>query len=575
VIGRRLPRAIATLVAAATVLVGCSGVPMSISAQVPTSGPIEQGEQVGVQREDQFIRVIAREPRPGMTPEQVVQGFLDASASFDDDHAVAREYLTAPASANWDTGAGVTVYEGAPTLTALGDTVDVTAGRAGEIAANGRYEASGPAAQVDETFVLRQVDGEWRIDALPQGLLLSSSDVDRAFRSFSVFFFDPLFQTLVPDARMIPVVGPGLATTLVRGLVSGPSDWLEPAVRTGFPAGVGLNIDAVPVESGIAHVDLTVNARKADDRTRRAMSQQIVWTLRQLPDVQAVDITAGGQPLVVPSVPSPQPRDVYPGVDPDAMGTDVAAYATRLEGVVRLTSGEVTPVAGAAGAGEPPLVSLAVAQDGQSVAGTDTEGSVWQGRLIDGSPMIRVRPPGSPTGLAFDGTSLWVVDGGALLAVQPDGTSARVTVSGLAKQTTLVAAVPSRDGTRAALIVRRGPRTGLMLARIVRGGGAVGAVTVSAPVRVESRLAEVTSVAWASSDTLAVLGAESAGSLQVFEVSLARGVVLARGAPNTPVSVAAAPGLPMLAGSADGLVYALDAGTWTERVRGSAPAYPN
>ena len=32
-----------------------------------------------------------------------------------------------------------------------------------------------------------------------------------------------------------------VATTLVRGLVAGPSDWLQPAVRTAFPAGVGLN----------------------------------------------------------------------------------------------------------------------------------------------------------------------------------------------------------------------------------------------------------------------------------------------------------------------------------------------
>ena len=566
---------VATVLALVTVLSGCSSITGSVAAQVPTSGPIEQGEQVGVQREDQFIRVIAREPRPGMTPEQVVQGFLDASASFDGDHSVSRENLTDEASRNWDTAAGVVVYEGVPALTPLGDTVEVTASRAGQIAPNGRYQVSGPTAQIDETFSLRQVDGEWRIDDLPQGLILSSSDVDRAFRSFSVYFFEPTFQTLVPDSRMIPVVGPGLATTLVRGLVAGPSDWLQPAVRTAFPAGVGLNIDAVPIESGVARVDLTANARKADDRTRRAMSQQLVWTLRQLPDVQAVEITAAGQPLVVPSIPSPQPRDVYPGVDPDAVGTVATAFAARPDGVVRLDDGAVTAVPGAAGAGEPPLVSLAVSRDGQSVAGTDAEGSVWEGRLAEGAPMIRVRPPGTPTGLSFDGSSLWVVDSsGGLLAVQADGTSVPVSVSGLGKRTTLVAAVPSRDGTRAALIVRRGPRTGLLVGRIVRGSGASGAVTISAPVRVEARLAEVTSVAWSRSDTLSVLGAENAGALQVFDVSLARGAVTPRGAPNAPVSLAASPGLPTLVGAADGLVYELDLGSWTERVRASTPAYP-
>ena len=566
---------VAAFVVGVVLLTSCSGIPASMSAQVPTSGPIEQGEQIGVQREDQFIRVIAREPRPGMTPEQVVQGFLDASASFDDDHAVARQYLTPSASETWQTAAGVTVYEGVPALTVLGDTVEVTASRAGQIAENGRYQASSPSAQMEEAFVLRRVDGEWRIDDLPQGLLLSSSDVDRAFRSFAVYFFDPSFETVVPDPRMVPVVGPGLATTLVRGLVAGPTDWLEPAVRTGFPAGVRLNIDAVPIESGVARVDLTANARQADDRARRAMSQQLVWTLRQLPDVQAVEITAGGQPLVVPSVPSPQPRDVYPGVDPDALGTDIAAYAARPEGVVRLVDDDVSAVPGAAGSGEPPLLSLAVSAEGQSVAGTDADGSVWEGRLVEGAPMIRVRPPGRPTGLAFDGNALWVVDEtGGLVSVQADGTSMPVTVTGLARRTTLVSAVPSRDGTRAALIVRRGPRTGLMLARIVRGSGVAGSVTISAPVRVEARLAEVASVAWASADTVSVLGAESAGALQVFDVALATGAITARGAPISPVSLAAAPGLPTLVGAADGLVYESALGSWTERVRATSPAYP-
>ena len=50
-----------------------------------------------------------------MSPTQVVQGFLDASASFDGDHAVARQFLTPPASADWETDAGVTVYDGART----------------------------------------------------------------------------------------------------------------------------------------------------------------------------------------------------------------------------------------------------------------------------------------------------------------------------------------------------------------------------------------------------------------------------------------------------------------------------
>jgi Lipoprotein LpqB beta-propeller domain/Sporulation and spore germination len=572
--GAMLRRYVIGLVAMAT-LAGCATIPSSFSAVVPTAGAIEQGEQVGVDPEDQFIRVIAREPRPGMTPTEIVQGFLDASASFDGGHAVARMYLTPDASARWNTNAGVSVYDGAPALTETGSTISMTAAQAGDILTNGRYEVAGPAAELSTSFVLTREDREWRISGLPQGLLLSQSDVDRAFRSFAVYFFNPTFETLVPDPRMVPVIGPGLATTLIRRLVAGPSDWLLPAVRTGFPAGVRLNIDSVPIEGGVARVDLTANAREADDQTRQALSQQIVWTLRQLPDVTAVEITAGGQPLLVPGAPSPQPRDAWPAVDPAGLPTGSAGYVARPDGVVKLIPDGVRTVPGGAGVGDIVLVDIAMSNDSQSIAGIDPEGAVWEGRLLMGAPLIRIRDAGSPTGLAFDRDSVWVVDADeGLVSVASDGTTEPITVTGLSKRTKLISAIPSRDGTRAVLVIRRGPRTAILLARVIRSSGSATSITVEAPIRVESRLVEVVDAAWSGADTLAVLGSESAGSLQVFDVDIARGSSSPRGTPEAPVTVAAAPGLPTLIGAADGLVYQFSTGAWAERVRGSSPAYP-
>ncbi len=520
--------------------------------------------------------MIARGPREGMSTTQVVQGFLAASASFDGDHAVARQFLTPAASATWDTNAGVTVYEGAATLNELGRSVQLLGAEAGHISTNGRYTVNGPGKELRETFSLEQVSGEWRIANLPEGLLLSQSDVDRAFRSFAVYFFNPAFDTLVPDPRMIPVVGSGLATTLVRRLVAGPSEWLLPAVRTGFPDKVGLNIDAVPIESGVARVDLTANARQADDRTRQALSQQIVWTLRQLPDVKAVEITAGGQPLLVPGASSPQPRDAWPAVDPNGLPTGSSGYAARPDGVVRLIPSGVRPVPGSAGTGETTLVDIAMSNDSQSIAGIDPQGAVWEGRLVEGAPLIRIREGGAPTGLAFDrSATVWMVDPElGLISVSSDGSYEAITVSGLTRRTTLIAAVPSRDGTRAALIIRRGPRTGVLLARIIRTSGSATNVLINEPVRIESRLVEVVDAAWSGADTLSVLGSESAGSLQVFDIDIARGSSTPRGTPEAPVSVAAAPGLPTLVGAADGLVYEFATGTWQERLRGSSPSYP-
>lgn len=572
------PRSSLAALAVAIVIAisGCTALPSSITAQVPTTGPIEQGEVVGVDPEDQFIRVIAREPRPGMSPTEIVTGFLDASASFEDGHAVARTYLTPEASRTWDTNAGVTVYDGLPVLTTMGAAVSMRAPNAGTIAASGRFTVAEPGAEVRTSFFLQEIDGEWRISRVPQGLLLSQADVDRAFRSFNVYFFNPDFSMLVPDPRMVPVIGPGLATTLVRRLISGPTSWLQPAVRTGFPVGVSLAIEAVTIEAGVARVDLTPNVLDADDRTRVALSQQLVWTLRQLPDVQAVDISAGGQLFTVPGVVNPQPRDAWPTVDPDTLEPGARGYVTRPEGVVALGPDDVTPVPGPAGTGEVVLVDLAVSADSSSLSGIDPEGAVWRSRLADDATLIRVRDEGRASSLAYDGVdSVWVVDADeGLFAVSSAGLSRAIKVQGLTGRAVVQSVLPSRDGTRAALIVRRGPRTELLLARVVRSSVSASGIAIEAPVRVESRLAEVSDVAWSSADTLSVIGSESAGSIQVFDVDLARGAVAPNGSPQAPVSVGAAPGQPTLVGAADGLVYESIAGTWTERVRGSAPTYP-
>jgi hypothetical protein len=170
---------------------------------------------------------------------------------------------------------------------------------------------------------------------------------------------------------------------------------------------------------------------------------------------------------------------------------------------------------------------------------------------------------------------LWVIDADEGLGlVRPDGTRATIRVTGLEGRTIIRSATPSRDGTRAALVVQSGPRTSLLLGRIVRSGPG-GEISLDDPIRVESKLTEVIDVAWSGADSIAVLGSVEAGALEVFDIDLARGSVAALGSPEAPVSIAAAPGLPMLVGGADGQVYELNAGSWRSRANGTSPAYPN
>ena len=77
--------------------------------------------------------LIVEGPQRGWNPEQVVSGFLLASASFAHDHATAREYLTPSASRLWRPGAQVTILASTPSvsqqagrLSGQGDRATVT-----------------------------------------------------------------------------------------------------------------------------------------------------------------------------------------------------------------------------------------------------------------------------------------------------------------------------------------------------------------------------------------------------------------------------------------------------------------
>ncbi|CAB4668898.1 unannotated protein [freshwater metagenome] len=117
-------------------------------------------------------------------------------------------------------------------------------------------------------------------------------------------------------------------------------------------------------------------------------------------------------------------------------------------------------------------------------------------------------------------------------------------------------------------------RTTLYVGVIVRATAGA-PMAVADPIRVETRLTEAISVSWSGANSLIVLGSDGAESLQVFDLNLARGSVNGIGAPEAPVMVASAPGLPPLVGAADGWIYEYVGSTWRKRTSGTSPAYPN
>lgn len=562
-------------------LTGCGMAPGSFVAQVPTDGPIEQGQLVSNTSANQFIRVIARPPRDGMSPTEIVQGFLESSGSFDNNHAVARSYLTPEAAGEWDPSSNVIVYDGVPTLVEAGSAVLFSTTLNGRISNIGRYTVEDPGTQLQQSFFLAQRDGQWRINLAPAGLLLSNFDVNRAYRSFPLYFFNPSFQTLVPDARLIPVIGPALGTTLIQRLIDGPNQWLRPVVRTGFPAGVQLAVDAVPIENGIARVNLNASVALANDAARVALSQQIVWTLRQLPEVQFVEISVNGTPLSVPGTTSPQSRDAWPEVNPNGLPGDAVGYASTSIGVVRLTSTGNISVPGEFGTFADSFSKFAISNNGKRAIASTSDGELLWGNLSIGSTFESITPMADDLArvqsMAFDGdTTVWIVsDRGVAQTLLPTGDTYEIQILGLEQGDFVQSVTPSRDGTRAAIIVSTETGSELLLAQVDRPSPAnVTRIQLMKPMRIESKLSAVTALAWSSANTIAVIATETAGTLQIYEIDLGRGEVQAQGSPADPVSIAAAPGLPTLVTSADGSIYENSSQSWIVRIPGSAAAYP-
>ena len=101
-----------------------------------------------------------------MSPEEIVRGFQEATASPDGRYEVARQYLTPAANSAWDPAAGVLIYDGSGlTLSRGASTVDAVGRTSGTIGATGEYAVAAPGTKLTKEYGVERVEGEWRISA--------------------------------------------------------------------------------------------------------------------------------------------------------------------------------------------------------------------------------------------------------------------------------------------------------------------------------------------------------------------------------------------------------------------------
>ena len=183
---------------------------------------------------------------------------------------------------------------------------------AATVDANGRYAEAEPMGPLVSQFAFEQVDGQWRISAAPDGIVLTGSSFEQTFTPYSLYFFDPTFGYLVPDLRWFP--SPSLARRIVTALLVGPAEWLAPGVVTEFPNGTRLGPDGVRIEGNQVIVDLSPEAGQADDERLQRMQLQLQQSLAEVTSVTSLSISINQVDVLVPDSGQPDPS-AEPAVD--------------------------------------------------------------------------------------------------------------------------------------------------------------------------------------------------------------------------------------------------------------------
>jgi hypothetical protein len=338
------------------------------------------------------------------------------------------------------------------------------------------------------------------------------------------------------------------------------------------------------VENGVAHVDLSASVLDASALQREQLTAQLVWTLSELPDVNAVSITVQGQALPAGASSGSQTTADWVSYNPDALPDDASAYLLTRGGLRQIADTKLVPVAGYVGSAGTTITDPAVSVDEGTIAVLSANRRGVYVQRPDAPDTLE--PVASGTDFAppcFDSTGLlWLVDrggdGSRISVLLPDRELRPVRAPELAGSDIQTLAV-SRDGSRVAVVVDRRGRGELLLGRVERGvvgsdPNSPNSVTITGLHRIEFSLTNVQDVSWADAEHIALLARAPSAARQPYLVAVDGGPRQVSGALPGLDAIAAGPGLPLLGATRDGRAWR-DAGVgWRLIGRGSAPAYP-
>jgi hypothetical protein len=437
-----------------------AAIALSSCVSIPSSGPVLTGREVSEQETGSGSEVVPEGPIAGAEQEAILSGFLSAhsgSGNFD----VARQFLSSDLAEEWEPRESVLVRTGSTDFRRLGET-----GIAYDIVVSAVVDRDGlytpyPLEPQSLAFQFVQENGEWRISAAPDGIVLSTGTFANLFSPYPLYFLDPAGEALVPDLRWFP--GGTAATRIVTALLSGPPAWLEGAVGTAFPEGTQLSTPRrVPVESNIAVVSLTDEALAANEGQRQLMRFQLEASLSRITSIASVDLLVGGTPLTIAPIGASAPK-LRPQVDSRMLVLRDGQFGYLVNDRVTAIQGLSDKVI----ATSPTEITLA---ESKTAAATLGNGGAYLARADAEQPLLVDARPGliAPT---LDGYGyVWTVqrsDPGSIIVSDRDGNQSPVQTT-LPHDAEIVSLEVSRDGARVAALLATSAGARLVVSSIIR-----------------------------------------------------------------------------------------------------------
>jgi Lipoprotein LpqB beta-propeller domain/Sporulation and spore germination len=528
---KRAQRHLAGILILAAGFLGVSG-----CVSVPTSGPIEkvvEGQQPPCQN---CVNVEVAPPAAGAEPRDIVEGYLRATSNYQPNYSVAKQFLTRLAAEKWSPEQGVSIYRAS--LSATGDNTVTLKGRLiGSLKRDRTYVAGDRPLTWDAE--LRQENGEWRINNPLPGLMVAEFSFNSFYQAYDLYFVGN-GSSLVPDPIYLRTVSnsANVASALMKALLNGPSEWLNPAVSSAIPPNTTLSVDSVTITDGIAEVPLSDSVLPLPDPQRSLLAAQIVYTLKQVGGVKGVLIKVNQQPYRVPgSDPNSlvTPVDAIPrDMDPIPFVAGDQPYAVQDGAVKQVTTTSdpptVSPLARPLGGGAYDVDALAVSVTNTDVALTTNHRTALRlapiakegpTTLLSGVSDL-LRPQFTRYGEIWDigrqggrQQRIWVFTANKSNSNSSLSTLKKIEIdSPMLRDGNVTAFKISPDGTRMALVRRTGTgtrsRAELGLARIIRADNKIMVDgwrpldTTQANLQQIERIADV---AWLDATELMVLGA--------------------------------------------------------------------